>query len=115
MTAYKDITPEQMTLLARTIVDQSLTKKQKECKHCHNIPDFDASPDEAFNSEKPHEDELYKFIIKLIDKAKNGGRSDALIKSNGLYYHVHISMNGRVMFDLIEYCEHCGRRLDIDN
>lgn len=35
LTAYKDITPEQMTILARAIVDQNETPDQASCLYCH--------------------------------------------------------------------------------
>lgn len=119
MTRYKDITPDEMLLLAKTIMDTNVTPQQKNCSVCSNIPDFDKEPDDVFDKPNSfaHEDPLYKFIIELREKGKKGLRADALIKSNGLYYHVHIlpDSNMRVVFDNVEYCERCGRRLDAND
>lgn len=119
MTAYKDVTPEEMLLLAQTIMDTNVTPKQKNCKICNNIPDFDKEPDNVFGnpSDLTNEDPLYKFIVELREKGEHGLRADALIKSGGLYYHVHVlpDSNMRVVFDNVEYCEHCGRRLDVND
>lgn len=119
MAAYKDVTPEEMLLLAQTIMDTHVTPKQKNCKICNNIPDFDKEPDDAFSntSDLNREDPLYQFIVNLRNKGQKGLRADTLIKSNGLYYHVHVLPNSNmcVVFDNVEYCEKCGRRLDVND
>lgn len=119
MSKYKDITPQEMLLLAQTIMDNNATPRQKQCNVCNNIPDFDKEPDKVFGnpSDLTREDPLYKFILELREKGKHGLRADALIKSGGLYYHVHVlpDSNMRVVFDNVEYCEHCGRRLDVND
>lgn len=123
LTAYKDITPEQMTILARAIVDQNETPDQASCLYCHqNTESYKQFS--IFAIDTKIEPNLYqKFIwIGKIEFLSNdlGAVMTMIGKANNQFYRIDLvknvsliktKTNNRIFTREISYCDHCGRKL----
>lgn len=108
MAAYKDIDAKEMAVLARIIVDQNDTAKQKKCIFCHKIIDR----------------KTLKQTLKIMSEPELSG-----IEWSGTFYHSKVGFLATVKlsdsfyqleynvdqgkYDLraIQYCDQCGRFL----
>ena len=123
LTAYKDITPEQMTILARAIVDQNEAPDQASCLYCHqNTESYKKFS--IFAIDTKIEPNLYqKFIwIGKIEFLSNdlGAVMTMIGKANNQFYRIDLvknvsliktKTNNRIFTREISYCDHCGRKL----
>ena len=123
LTAYKNITPEQMTILARAIVDQNETPDQASCLYCHqNTESYKKFS--IFAIDTKIEPNLYqKFIwIGKIEFLSNdlGAVMTMIGKANNQFYRIDLvknvsliktKTNNRIFTREISYCDHCGRKL----
>ena len=123
LTAYKDIAPEQMTILARAIVDQSEAPDQASCLYCHqNTESYKKFS--IFAIDTKIEPNLYqKFIwIGKIEFLSNdlGAVMTMIGKANNQFYRIDLvknvsliktKTNNRIFTREISYCDHCGRKL----
>lgn len=123
MTAYKDITPEQMTILARAIVDQNETPDQASCLYCYqNTESYKKFSNFAIDT-KIEPDLYQKFIwTGKLEFLSNdlGAVMTMIVKTNNQFYRIglvkNVSLiktktNNRIFTREISYCDHCGRKL----
>ena len=109
MPAYKDITQDEIKLMARTIVDQYETPAQKNCKFCH--ANFDLAEMKeimgtvGFNHLRQ---DGFKWAGNFVN---TGTSTSAIVKLNGGYYRLDTSDFVKYGLIKINYCDQCGRSL----
>ena len=123
LTAYKNITPEQMTILARAIVDQNETPGQASCLYCHqNTESYKKLSNFAIDTKiEPGLHQKFIWIGKLEFLSNDLGAVMTMIgKTNNQFYRIglvkNVSLiktktNNRIFTREISYCDHCGRKL----
>ena len=123
LTAYKDITPEQMTILARAIVDQNETPDQASCLHCHqNTESYKKFSNFAIDTKiEPDLHQKFIWIGKLEFLSNDLGAVMTMIgETNNRFYRIDLvknvsliktKTNNRIFTREISYCDHCGRKL----
>ena len=123
LTAYKDITPEQMTILARAIVDQNETPDQASCLYCRqNTESYKMFSNFAINTKiEPSLYQKFIWIGKLEFLSNDLGAVMTMIgKTNNRFYRIDLvknvsliktKTNNRIFTREISYCDHCGRKL----
>lgn len=123
LTAYKDITPEQMTILARAIVDQNETPDQASCLYCHqNTESYKKFSNFAIDTKiEPNLYQKFIWIGKLEFLSNDLGAVMTMIgKTNNQFCRIDLVKNvsliktktkNRIFTRKISYCDHCGRKL----
>ena len=125
MTAYKDITAEEMTILARAIVDQNETPEQESCPYCHRDKEsYKRFSNFALSSAKIGPRAYQKYIwtgkleflsndmgaeMTMLGKTQDGFVRINLVKNITL---LNLKQTSRIFTRKVHYCDHCGRRLD---
>ena len=109
MPAYKDITQDEIKLMARTIVDQYETPAQKNCKFCHAKFDLAKMKEimRAVGLNHLRQDG-FKWAGKFV---ATGASVSAIVQLNDGYYRLTTSDFIKYGLIKINYCDQCGRSL----
>ena len=111
MPAYKDISQDEIKLMARAIVDQYETPTQKNCKFCHAMFDLAETKKIIGTVGLNHlRKEGFKWAGKFVNAGASGSAS-AIVKLNDGYYRFDTSNNIDYGLIKINYCDQCGRSL----
>lgn len=111
MPAYKDISQDEIKLMARAIVDQYETPAQKNCKFCHAKFDLAEMKEIVGAVGFNHLRQVgFKWAGNFVNTGASGIAS-AIVKLNDGYYRLTTSDFIKYGLIKINYCDQCGRSL----